>query len=1007
MNKISEILENQLPEFVRADHPTFIAFMEAYYEFCEQAGGTTYTGRNNWDDIDNTLPEFLDFFYKDYLPLFPETMLSDKTLLAKNAKVFYRSKGTEKSFKLLFRALFNEDVDIYYPKNDILKVSGGKWIVSVSLRLTPTNPENFELFKNLSVTGVTSGATALVDSTRIYSAFGTTVYELFVSNVVGEFRSSEEVFGTYVNTDGTTIDMRGISMGVVSSVTIVFGGANNNLGDIVPITGGGGIGASAYVSEVTTGEVVDIDIINPGAGFLVGDQLYFTTAIGDNGSHAAAYVQNIQSFDKQHPDSIYINSDIIGGFANVTLDSLTYSSNLSGTVTVSGNSTVVYGSNTIFLSEVGPNVAIAISGNTRYITNVVNNTYLTVNSAFSSLAETNANVVITTHFADANVNTSIYDALSWNIRYGPCGPVRRIRITNQGANYKLTPLANIAGYVPMRNLGIIGSVAINNGGEGYAVDDELTFTTVDGYGRGCAGYVSAVDANGAITTLTLAYPKITGWGNVASNSSNVIRGTDTEFTTDLVNGDVIHILGQERSVVNIANNTWLTTNTAFSFNALQANVRIGKKDQFIGGVLYNTSPYLPTITVNSVAGVNANLVVASTMAGGENLLPITVAGKITEVTVTNPGIGYTSNVTIDMTNNGDGTAILVGDVIAGAYKYPGRYLDDSNLLNSASKIQERDYYQNFSYVLKSKLSFNRYAEALMVLVHPTGMKAFSETLVESNQDFKQEPDFSIQIGNVMSTEAQNYYDAVTTAGGFMSFNRLNAINTYIVTLKEAGIWETVEEMWLLSGENEEQSLISLRHLILGEAVNSPIFTPNYGYEFDGVTNYVDTKFVPLSDADIVTDGHDLRLTLYDIGPNYSNAGYAIGSYDSAYARLLIRPRSGNYTAFSLNTTIVTSNSTPGLVSFGYTTVSRTLDDDYLFHKNGIDLGGPNAPPAVTGTTLSNRSIYFGGANYVSSFLGPRACKVSFGYLGKSISEEQEMIDYNAVQTLMTAIGCNV
>ena len=36
--RISVRVEGQLPDFVKQDHATFVAFLEAYYEYLEQIG---------------------------------------------------------------------------------------------------------------------------------------------------------------------------------------------------------------------------------------------------------------------------------------------------------------------------------------------------------------------------------------------------------------------------------------------------------------------------------------------------------------------------------------------------------------------------------------------------------------------------------------------------------------------------------------------------------------------------------------------------------------------------------------------------------------------------------------------------------------------------------------------------------------------------------------------------------------------------------------------------------
>ena len=67
--KISSIISEQLPEFVQSDHPTFITFLDAYYEFLEQHGEAVEVTRNSriYNDIDLTVDAFVDYFKKNFL----------------------------------------------------------------------------------------------------------------------------------------------------------------------------------------------------------------------------------------------------------------------------------------------------------------------------------------------------------------------------------------------------------------------------------------------------------------------------------------------------------------------------------------------------------------------------------------------------------------------------------------------------------------------------------------------------------------------------------------------------------------------------------------------------------------------------------------------------------------------------------------------------------------------------------------------------------------------------
>lgn len=80
-------------------------------------------------------------FETEYLSSFPEASLKstvDKSLLIKNIKKFYASKGTESSIKFLFNSLVPSDgpndPTVYYPKDSTYKASYGEWVNNYSLK---------------------------------------------------------------------------------------------------------------------------------------------------------------------------------------------------------------------------------------------------------------------------------------------------------------------------------------------------------------------------------------------------------------------------------------------------------------------------------------------------------------------------------------------------------------------------------------------------------------------------------------------------------------------------------------------------------------------------------------------------------------------------------------------------------------------------------------------------------------------------------------------------------
>ena len=97
---LASVVSRQLPEFIREDYPTFVAFVEAYYKWLKTQQVDFVDAR----DLDKTLDQYIEYFRKElavHLPL----MLEDERLVLPRIKELYLAKGSQASFKLLFRLL--------------------------------------------------------------------------------------------------------------------------------------------------------------------------------------------------------------------------------------------------------------------------------------------------------------------------------------------------------------------------------------------------------------------------------------------------------------------------------------------------------------------------------------------------------------------------------------------------------------------------------------------------------------------------------------------------------------------------------------------------------------------------------------------------------------------------------------------------------------------------------------------------------------------------------------
>lgn len=224
---VSPHITSQFPAFVSEDHPRFIEFMEAYYRWMESNGETLHEARRlpQNQDIDTASDEYVEHFFNEFLSIIPRNIVADKATVLKNIKQFYGAKGTEKSFKFLFRILFNADSYLYYPKDDILRTSDGKWIQNKTLRLTNVVGD-VKKFRAQKIRGTTNNSSAFVE--RLYGInFGDySAHELVLNraSITGKFLPGE----TVVSEDGT---VQATISPIPETVRVVQPGANYKVGD--------------------------------------------------------------------------------------------------------------------------------------------------------------------------------------------------------------------------------------------------------------------------------------------------------------------------------------------------------------------------------------------------------------------------------------------------------------------------------------------------------------------------------------------------------------------------------------------------------------------------------------------------------------------------------------------------------------------------------------------------------------------------------------------------------
>jgi hypothetical protein len=211
-------------------------------------------------DIDSTIDNFVLSFKEKYLKNIEFDTATNKRLLVKNSLDLYRSKGTERSIDLFFKLVYGVDSSVYYPGEDIFRLSDGEWIRPRYLEINGT-PRAIDLVGK-QITGVTSGATAFVEKyikRRIKDSY---VHILYVSATSGAFINSELLISDIIHPDTPKL------LGSLNRVEIITRSNDFSIGDTVQFNGTSGDEGLARVEGVSnvTG-LVDFIFVDGGWGY--------------------------------------------------------------------------------------------------------------------------------------------------------------------------------------------------------------------------------------------------------------------------------------------------------------------------------------------------------------------------------------------------------------------------------------------------------------------------------------------------------------------------------------------------------------------------------------------------------------------------------------------------------------------------------------------------------------------------------------------------------------------
>ena len=769
-NSIVSFVDSQLPAFIREDNPKFGAFLKAYYEWLETSttedangNGTLYHTKKlpDYNDIDRTTDEFLEYFKRDLLPYFPKEIALDERKLIKQAREFYAKNGTIESIQFLFRVLYDKEVDIFYPKEQILRASDGKWNLPQAFRLivsAQNSSFNIELIEKKQAIGSVSKARCIIESANkvVDRTLNREIFEVYVSNVNKLFKNGENLTVVYdYDALGNPLTFSAKIIGSLSNIKVdsknqglrYRGLERDSFGNIIyqgdPVVLIGGLAntaeaieAVAYVANVSSGQIKSVTVIDGGYGFRVdpNTKIAVISAPGDIGTGANLVVQSIDSTQLVYrpidTDSIKYKENVQLGAAN-------------------------YGFANIAVSNVNTTFANAFSF---------------ANIAFAPLK--------TILVINGGAGFKTVPSLSFDVRYD--SDYSNDQLLSLPANYTAT-------VQHIRDLGAIAAVKIISGGSGYnPATDALYFNsqtgdganatfTVDGAGR-ISSITMVTEGSGYFTMPTLLVANSANAQNAASGTGAVLvaygygEGQSTSLSVDDI--------GRVQSI--------RLANRGFDYERTP-NVSLKVQDIKILPLASNQFLYESDILYQGQDSANATFLayVESYDRSNSVLRIYDYRGTLNaNSSITGPSFSVTVNYAAanNIITYGNGKAKATAEFFNGLIKYDGFWSRTDGFLSSDQFLQDSERYHNFSYEIAVEKALSEYRDTLKNILHPTGTsmlglyRVVDDRTVGTSDDLKVDK-ISGLTGNVSSNLIRRSVISSTVPGEM--FDRHNSSQSVV------------------------------------------------------------------------------------------------------------------------------------------------------------------------------------------------------------------------------------
>ncbi len=203
-NPLYPKINDNIPNYIKEEYPTLHNLVVNYFKWLETDENFLHILVNFTDDIEvnNQIKPYIDIIKNELGWNYNANLKIDDKTLIKLLRDFYLSRGSEQSFKILYKILFGADIEIVYPRDDLFKLSDNNYIIQHTIITTAENLKNdFDNFSKLfdteilsiSILGLVSNSSMIIDKIDPILINNTVYLKISLSRTNNDFIPFEHV----------------------------------------------------------------------------------------------------------------------------------------------------------------------------------------------------------------------------------------------------------------------------------------------------------------------------------------------------------------------------------------------------------------------------------------------------------------------------------------------------------------------------------------------------------------------------------------------------------------------------------------------------------------------------------------------------------------------------------------------------------------------------------------------------------------------------------------------